>query len=54
MNKKRMDLIADLHEGLEKLREWKPFYLAVLKNTGSKDEAKKALLWALKMEQEEG
>lgn len=52
MKKSTNEMIADLHEAMEKVREWKPLYEAVLKQTGDKKQAANAVKWAMKMEKE--
>lgn len=49
---KNNELIADILEAVELMNKWRPFYLAVLKQTGSKEQATKSLKWVIKMEQE--
>lgn len=50
--KERTEMLADLYEALENVRKWKPLYMAVLKQTGDREQAKKAVRWAIKMEKE--
>lgn len=52
MNLKQREMIADVAEALEELRKWRPFYQAVLLNTGDKLQARNALIYVLRMEKE--
>lgn len=45
-------MIADLHEALEELHELKPLYLAVLRQTGDKDQARKAVVYVRRISRE--
>lgn len=49
---KNREVIADVFEAIEKLNQWRPFYRAVLKQTGDKEQAKKALRFVMRMESE--
>lgn len=48
--KNKHELIADIFEAMEKAKRWAPLYRAVLKETGSKEQARNAVLWADKVE----
>lgn len=50
MNKRDMELLTDICEALEALKEWKPLYLQVLKQTGSKRDAINAIKWVIEIE----
>lgn len=45
MESKKDELIAKVYEAIEQMNFWKPVYLAILKETGSREEAIKALKW---------
>lgn len=48
----KAEMIADVLEAVENLRRWKPLYLAVLRQTGSREAARKAVKWVSRVEKE--
>lgn len=51
-NRSQMEVIADVLEAVSNVRKWSRFYQAVLHHTGDKDQARKALLFVMRMEEE--
>lgn len=47
MNKNIMEMIADSVEAMENVRKWKRLYCVVLSQTGSKEEALKAVRYVV-------
>lgn len=51
-NKITMEDLATIFEAIEKMNRWRPLYQAVLKITGSKEDARKAVLWVDQYDEE--
>lgn len=51
-NKEKTELLGQVMEAIERVQRWAPLYKAVLKGTGSKEEARKACVFAERMFQE--
>lgn len=47
-----LKLIVEIYDAFEKLREWKPLYLAVLKATGDKKQASAAVKFIVGIQEE--
>lgn len=52
MTNEQVELIADVFEALEKMKQWMPLYKTVLRQTGSKEEARAAVKYAMRIEKE--
>lgn len=52
MKRATAELIADVAEALEKFKEFKPLYVAVLKQTKCRKQALQAVKWAVKTAEE--
>jgi hypothetical protein len=48
-----MSEVADVYEALEKLRKWKPIYLALLKTCPNKEQAVEAFKFLLKIAEDD-
>lgn len=52
MDARLMEVVADIYEALEQVREWTPVYLAVLRHTGDKRQAALAVQYCSRVAQE--
>lgn len=50
---KDVDMIAKVSEAIEEMNRWVPVYKAVLKVTGSKEDAIAVIKWIRRMEKED-
>lgn len=52
LNKAQQEVVSDVMEALEKADKWRPVYIAVLKRTGDREQARKVLLYIKRMDEE--